>query len=306
MKKHIILLISFIALAVYSNAQDVSITLINDTPIIFQGAEGIIEVVICNEDPDITLIADRIRPLVSFPNALIQNTAEVVEPLEDFIILVDDGQSIRFQNSTPIPPATCRTIEISYTGVNIGGPSTCTGTMGFNGPQTMGNDIGNDNSTTTITVQFANLIAVDDTEGPINGYTGQTNILNVKENDTVNGEIVDPALFVTSLVTGDPTGKLTLNADGTVDLAAQTPAGQYLLTYQICEVINPSNCDEAIVTVDVESADIVANDDQETDINGFAGQENVLNVLDNDLLNGTEIIASQVSVTTRSLIRRED
>ncbi len=297
MKKHIIILISLIACAVYSSAQDVSITLNNPTPTIFQGTEAIMEVVICNEDPDITLIADRIRPLVSFPNALIQNTAEVVEPLEDFIILVEDGQSIRFQNSTPIPPATCRTIEISYTGVNIGGPSTATGTMGFNGPQTPGNDISNDNSTTTITVEFAELIANDDMGGPINGYTGQTGILNVKDNDTVNGDIVDPSLFLTSLVTADPTGMLTLNADGSVDLAAQTPEGSNTLTYQICEIAEPTNCDTAIVTILVEAALIDAVNDSLFAVNGTNGGNNLINVFDNDLLNNALVIPSQVNLT---------
>lgn len=295
MKGHIILVLIFAASIFCVNAQDVSINLVNLHPQVFQGTDGIIRVEICNEDTDITLISNRIRPLVSFPNALIHNSAVVQnQPLEDFIILVDDGQSIRFQNITPIPPSTCRTIEIAYTGVNIGGPSTVTGTMGFNGPQTGGNDISNDNSSATILVTFSELIAVDDLAGPVNGYTGQMNILNVKDNDIVNGELIDPADYVVTLVTPDPTGKLTLNPDGTVSLASQTPAGTNTLTYRICEIAVPANCDQAIVSILVAPADIEAVNDSLFSVNGITGGNNLINVLVNDSLNNVPLINNQV------------
>ncbi|NHM08404.1 hypothetical protein G4D82_14360, partial [Flavobacterium sp. CYK-4] len=49
-------------------------------------------------------------------------------------------------------------------------------------------------------------------------------------------------------------------------VAAGTPAGTYTLTYQICEILNPSNCDTAIVTVTVSAASIIANDDTGTTV----------------------------------------
>jgi hypothetical protein len=65
-------------------------------------------------------------------------------------VLANDGQSIRLENTVAIAPGECSHIVLGYTGVNIG--LTVTGTMGFNGPQTVGNLTGNDNSTTSITI----------------------------------------------------------------------------------------------------------------------------------------------------------
>ena len=76
-----------------------------------------------------------------------------------------------------------------------------------------------------------------------------------------------------------------------------TPAGPYTLTYQICEVLNPSNCDTAIVTVPVGATAIVANDDAGTSVNGYTGGTAFTNVLTNDTLNGVAVVPSQVTTT---------
>jgi FlaG/FlaF family flagellin (archaellin) len=48
---------------------------------------------------------------------------------------------------------------------------------------------------------------------------------------------------------------LTLNPDGTITIAAGTPAGPQTLEYQICEIgSNPANCSTASVTVNVLQA----------------------------------------------------
>jgi hypothetical protein len=41
-------------------------------------------------------------------------------------------------------------------------------------------------------------------------------------------------------------------------VAAGTPAGNYSLVYQICEILNPTNCDTATVSVTVTTATIDA------------------------------------------------
>jgi hypothetical protein len=47
---------------------------------------------------------------------------------------------------------------------------------------------------------------------------------------------------------------LTLNANGTITIAAGTPAGPQTLEYQICEIgSNPANC-STTVTVNVSSS----------------------------------------------------
>ncbi|MDY0315273.1 MAG: hypothetical protein RBR32_09385, partial [Bacteroidales bacterium] len=148
-----------------------------------------------------------------------------------------------------------------------------------------------------ISVEEAEIIANDD-NASANGHSGQANILNVFDNDELNGNPVDPDEVTLTETISDPTGSLTLNPDGSVDLAAGTPAGIYTLTYKICEVLNPANCDDATVTITVGMADIVANNDNFSsnpvpcDLGQVAG-----NVLLNDLLDGVAIVATDVNIT---------
>ena len=77
---------------------------------------------------------------------------------------------------------------------------------------------------------------------------------NVLVNDTLNG---NPATLATVTLTQVSTTNpgVTLNtADGSVNVAPGTPSGSYVVTYQICEILNPNNCDTATVTVVVNNA----------------------------------------------------
>ena len=89
---------------------------------------------------------------------------------------------------------------------------------------------------------------------------------------------------------------ITLSGTDVV-VAAGTPAGSYTLVYQICEILNPTNCDTATVTVSVTAPAIVANDDAGTTVNGANGGAAFTNVLVNDTLNGVPVLASQVATT---------
>ncbi|KAB5483120.1 gliding motility-associated C-terminal domain-containing protein, partial [Flagellimonas hadalis] len=73
---------------------------------------------------------------------------------------------------------------------------------------------------------------------------------NVLSNDTLNGEAIDPADVI---LTSTPTDVLTINPDGSVSVEPDTAQGTYTISYTICEVANPDNCDTAIVTVEVEN-----------------------------------------------------
>ncbi|WP_235567891.1 hypothetical protein, partial [Lysobacter sp. Root690] len=64
----------------------------------------------------------------------------------------------------------------------------------------------------------------------------------------------------------------------------------YTLTYQICELLNPTNCDDATVTVTVDAAPIVAADDTGTPVNGRTGGTAVPDVRVNDTLNGNPVV----------------
>ncbi|GAA3778286.1 gliding motility-associated C-terminal domain-containing protein [Flavobacterium ginsengiterrae] len=126
------------------------------------------------------------------------------------------------------------------------------------------------------------IVANDDTPTPITGPAGVINIVNVLNNDTLNNSAINPNDVTLSTVTPDPKGVLTLNPDGSVDVAANAPGGTYTLVYQICEKADAGNCDTAIVTVTVLDSQVNANDDNYVNIGcntfGLVG-----NVLSNDL-----------------------
>ena len=153
-----------------------------------------------------------------------------------------------------------------------------------------------DTATVTLTVVAPAIDAVNDSATNINGYTGATNVVNVYTNDTLNGTAVTPSQVTLTTTVANP--NLTLNPNGSVDVIPGTPAGPYTLTYQICEIANPTNCDTATVTVTVVAPAIDAVNDSATNVNGYTGATNVVNVYTNDTLNGTVVTPSQVTLTT--------
>ncbi|WP_371258471.1 gliding motility-associated C-terminal domain-containing protein [Flavobacterium sp. Root420] len=123
------------------------------------------------------------------------------------------------------------------------------------------------------------IVANDDTAGPVNGNNGGTNVINVYTNDTLNGNALNPADVTLTTVTPDPKGALTLNPDGSVNVAANTPTGTYTLTYQICENADFGNCDTAIVNVTVSFIPPVLTaltDTYSVTCNGFGVVGNIL------------------------------
>ncbi|WP_131801195.1 gliding motility-associated C-terminal domain-containing protein, partial [Flavobacterium johnsoniae] len=127
------------------------------------------------------------------------------------------------------------------------------------------------------------IVANDDVPAPITGPAGVTNIVNVLTNDTLNNGVINPNDITLTIFTPDPKGVLTLNPNGSVDVAANAPGGTYTLTYQICEKADAGNCDTATVTVTVldPPAPVAANDDNYANI-GCSTFGLVGNVLSND------------------------
>ena len=97
--------------------------------------------------------------------------------------------------------------------------------------------------TSRIVVSAPVILAVADTTSAVNGLTGGTTTA-LTLNDKLNGTAVvigtAPGNVILTGVTV-PTG-LTLNTNGTVTIVPNTAAGNYNLTYKICDVINPTNC----------------------------------------------------------------
>ena len=149
--------------------------------------------------------------------------------------------------------------------------------------------------------------AVDDdfTSNPFSGNSGGIVAnSNVLTNDMLNGEMVDPEAVT---ITSTPTGPLTVNADGTVSVAADTDPGIYTIDYTICEVADPTNCDTATVTVEVipgpNMIDAIDDDFRGIIVDGDLGglvadAEGNVNVLTNDTLNGESVNPLDVTITS--------
>jgi outer membrane protein OmpA-like peptidoglycan-associated protein len=156
-----------------------------------------------------------------------------------------------------------------------------------------------DTADVTVVVDPTSIVANADTPGAVDGATGAT-IPNVVANDTLSGA-ADPTIGtdVTVNVTGTaqdgittlgldvtPTaGSITLNpTTGAVTVAAGTTAGTYVYTYEICEVLNPTNCDTADVTVVVDPIDLISR-----------VEEDLKDMLEEDLANTLTMQSRQIS-----------
>ena len=108
----------------------------------------------------------------------------------------------------------------------------------------------------TVVVSAPPIAAGNDASAPINGGFGGQAVANVFANDTLNGAPINPAAITATVTTpavsinGGPVPVLN-PATGSVDVPPNTPAGTYLITYQICENTNPTNCSSATVSVTV-------------------------------------------------------
>ena len=150
---------------------------------------------------------------------------------------------------------------------------------------------------------FAVIVAEDDTAPAVNGFDGAVAALNVFDNDTLNGDPIsldDITASVSSPAApsnpGDPVPVLD-PATGLVEVPAGTPAGTYIITYEVCEALNPTNCSTASAEIVVEPPEIVANEDSIGEIPVGSGGDDVINVLENDTLNGQSIDPAFVALT---------
>ncbi|MBT8298867.1 MAG: gliding motility-associated C-terminal domain-containing protein, partial [Maribacter sp.] len=120
-----------------------------------------------------------------------------------------------------------------------------------------------DTATVTVTVGTPMTIdAVDDdytdifVDGNIGGAIPDSNVL---DNDTLNGQ---PVVLADVVITSQPTGPLTIDSEGNIIVAPETPTGSYSIEYTICEKSDSGNCDTAVVLVlvsEVVSLDIEVN-----------------------------------------------
>src|SRR5690606_42098426 len=95
------------------------------------------------------------------------------------------------------------------------------------------------------------MYCVVDSASRIHRYPRATGVVNVFSIVLLRGVAVYPLFPYTTLFRSD--AALTLNANGSVDVAAGAPAGTYILTYQICENNNPANCNTTIVAITLDT-----------------------------------------------------
>ena len=132
---------------------------------------------------------------------------------------------------------------------------------GFSGTQNFTyttRDQGAHSSTATVQLTYSTAIAADaDSVSTASGPSGQSNALDVIDGDTLNGAQAAIGDLIPSVLTpatpvnpGDPVPVLNL-ATGFVDIPANTPAGTYTITYQICASADPTACASNVATIEV-------------------------------------------------------
>jgi len=112
----------------------------------------------------------------------------------------------------------------------------------------------------------------------------QLTVLTVLGSDMLNGVPVDPAdvdLTIDSVLgpDGNPTTAITVNPDGTITVPAGTPAGDYTVTYTICEMTNPTNCATVTETVTVTAPAIGAMDDDFSSTPFMSGESGTIQLI---------------------------
>lgn len=78
-------------------------------------------------------------------------------------------------------------------------------------------------------------------------------IFNVLANDTFDGEPLLPELVTATLVDDGGLPSVLLTDAGDLTVPQDSEAGEYALSYMICEKSNPSNCDTANISLVVEA-----------------------------------------------------
>ena len=153
-------------------------------------------------------------------------------------------------------------------------------------------------ATATVAVGVSLIVAEEDNDDTFkitNGANGGTTS-SVLANDTLNGVTPPNTASITLHWHNVPTGIRT-NTDGTITVPAGTASGTYIVTYSICEALNPTNCSGiATATVVVGQASLTAAADTFTVTNGANGGT-TSSVLENDNYNGTTNLVGNASVT---------
>ena len=184
--------------------------------------------------------------------------------------------TIRVAPNTP-----AGTHTISYTICAVASPTVCS----------TASIVVTVSGTTTSTTTPTTIEAVNDGVTTITSTTGGTTP-SVLTNDKLNG-VPNPSISSVTLTwnTATPTG-FTLNPNGTIAVAPNTPAGIHTISYTICAVASPTVCSTASIVVTISGTTTIATpttieavNDGVTTITSTTGGTTP-SVLTNDKLNG--------------------
>ncbi|MFL0120107.1 hypothetical protein V2703_15005, partial [Tenacibaculum maritimum] len=148
---------------------------------------------------------------------------------------VPAGLTLNADGTVTVAPGTpAGSYDVEYTICEVTNPMNCSSVI------------------SVVNVLGAPIVANNDTDASgldtVNGFTGGI-AGDVTENDTLNGVLVDDNdILITVLNEGGLTG-VSIDGSGNLIVPSGTPSGSYTVTYQICEVLNPGNCDTATALV---------------------------------------------------------
>ncbi|WP_404981557.1 Ig-like domain-containing protein [Capnocytophaga granulosa] len=145
-------------------------------------------------------------------------------------------------------------------------------------------------SSAKVTIRVVSFSAQDDEFNITNDKTKEFKTESVLANDELNKKKNPSPVDDVILTKGEakdaernPTNALTMNEDGTITIAPNTPDGVYTYTYTICKKSPPTECKSAEAVIKLLPA-LIANDDDFTanPINPLVKEGIAGNVLDND------------------------
>ena len=149
----------------------------------------------------------------------------------------------------------------------------------------------------TVSVTVCNIVAKDDLYKVFAPITTATTTGNILSNDKVGGVTATIATVNITNITSAGTGTVpVVKNNGDVEIPANTPVGEYKISYRICAISNPADCSTATVTV-IVAPKLEAKPDDLGTIGGLSGGTTTATVLENDLRGTTPINPSEVNLT---------
>ena len=149
----------------------------------------------------------------------------------------------------------------------------------------------------TVSVTVCNIVAKDDLYKVFAPITTATTTGNILSNDKVGGVTATIATVDITNITSAGTGIVpVVKNNGDVEIPANTPVGEYKISYRICAKANPADCSTATVTV-VVAPKLEAKPDDLGTIAGLSGGTTTATVFENDLRGTTPINPSEVNLT---------